>query len=69
MRRAPRWRCHSSRTPQSKNTIGQDNRTFPARSLGEVVIVEVGDNISIGLVTLSVQEMSVGDMVMMQKAQ
>lgn len=46
--------------------VGNDDRRFPARALGEVVIVEVGDNISIGLVTLAVQEMSVGDLVMMQ---
>jgi hypothetical protein len=46
--------------------IGQDDRRFPTRSLGEVVIVEVGENVSIGLVTLAVQEMSVGDLVMMQ---
>jgi len=49
------------------NEIGADDRRFPARALGEVVVVEVGDNISIGLVTLAVQEMSVGDLVMMQK--
>lgn len=48
--------------------VGQDDRRFPARSLGEVVIVEVGKNIAIGLVTLAVQELGVGDMVMMQKA-
>ncbi len=48
-------------------TVGQDDRRFPARALGEVVIVEVGDRISIGLITLSVQEMAVGDLVMMQK--
>ena len=48
------------------NQIGQDDRKFPARALGEIVIVEVGDRISIGLVTLAVQEMSVGDLVMMQ---
>jgi hypothetical protein len=48
--------------------VGKDDRRFPARALGEVVIVEVGENISIGVVTLSVQEMSVGDLVMMQKA-
>ena len=46
--------------------IGQDDRQFPARALGEIVIVEVGDKISVGLVTLAVQEMSVGDLVMMQ---
>lgn len=46
--------------------VGKDDRRFPARALGEVVIVEVGEKVSIGLVTLSVQEMSVGDLVMMQ---
>lgn len=45
---------------------GADDRRFPARALGEIVIVDVGDNVSIGLVTLAVQEMSVGDLVMMQ---
>ncbi|MBS1125023.1 MAG: hypothetical protein H6Q90_7251, partial [Deltaproteobacteria bacterium] len=47
---------------------GADDRRFPARALGEIVVVEVGDKISIGVVTLSVQEMSIGDIVMMQKA-
>jgi hypothetical protein len=47
--------------------IGSDDRRFPARALGEVVIVEIGDKVSIGVVTLSVQEMSVGDLVMMQR--
>ncbi|MBA3538928.1 MAG: LysM peptidoglycan-binding domain-containing protein [Deltaproteobacteria bacterium] len=49
--------------------IGHDDRRYPARALGEVIVVEVGDKLSIGLVTLSVQEMSTGDFVMMQKAQ
>jgi hypothetical protein len=48
--------------------VGSDDRRFPARALGEVVIVEVGDRVSIGVVTLSVQEMAVGDLVMMQRA-
>jgi LysM domain len=48
------------------NQIGQDDRKFPARALGEIVIVEVGDRISIGLITLAIQEMSVGDIAMMQ---
>lgn len=55
--------------PQSKSTVGQDDRRFPARALGEVVIVEVGEKVSVALVTLAVQEMSVGDIVMMQKSQ
>ena len=45
---------------------GQDDRKFPARALGQIVIVDVGDRISVGLVTLSVQEMNIGDIVMMQ---
>ena len=49
--------------------IGQDDRRFPARALGEVVIVDVGKNVSIGLITLSVQEMGIGDLVMMQKTE
>jgi hypothetical protein len=55
--------------PKSKSTVGQDDRRFPARALGEVVVIEVGDKISIALVTLAVQEMGVGDLVMMQKAE
>jgi hypothetical protein len=55
--------------PKSKSTVGQDDRRFPARALGEVVIVEVGDKVSVALVTLAVQEMGVGDIVMMQKSQ
>lgn len=52
---------------QARDLAGQDDRRFPARALGQVTIVEVGDKISVGLVTLSVQEMGVGDVVMMQK--
>jgi hypothetical protein len=53
--------------PQMDRRIGQDDRRYPARELGEIVIVEVGKKVSIGLVTLSVQEIDVGDTVMMQK--
>ncbi|MEO6773898.1 MAG: LysM peptidoglycan-binding domain-containing protein [Kofleriaceae bacterium] len=52
---------------EARNLAGQDDRRFPARALGQVTIVEVGDKISVGLVTLSVQEMGIGDLVMMQK--
>lgn len=48
--------------------VGQDDRRFPARALGDVIVVEVGKNISIALVTLSVQEIGIGDLVTMQKA-
>lgn len=50
------------------NNVGRDDRRFPARALGEIVVVEIGATISIGVVTLSVQEMSIGDIVMMQRS-
>lgn len=55
--------------PKSKSTVGQDDRRFPVRALGEIVVVEVGDKASVGLVTLAVQEMGVGDLVLMQKSE
>ncbi len=47
--------------------VGQDDRVFPARALGQVVVVQVGDSLSVGLVDRSVEEMGVGDLVMMRK--
>ncbi len=47
--------------------VGQDNRRFPVRALGEVVLIQVDAAMSIGLVTLAVEEMGVGDRVMMVK--
>jgi len=53
--------------PRTMNRqTGQADRKFPARALGQIVIVDVGDRISVGLVTLAVQEMNIGDIVMMQ---
>ena len=54
--------------PNMHLNVAQDDRRFPARALGEVVIVEVGEHISVGLITLAVMEMGVGDIVMMQKS-
>lgn len=47
--------------------IGQDDRRFPARALGQVILIEVGKTLSVGLVNLAVEEMGVGDIVMMRK--
>ena len=47
---------------------GQDDRRFPSRGLGEVIIVNVGKKLSTGYISQSSEEMGVGDMVMMQKA-
>ena len=47
--------------------IGQDDRRFPARELGTIVLIEVGKKLSVGLVDRSYEEMSVGDLVMARK--
>ena len=52
----------------NESNIGQDDRRFPARAVGEIVIVDVGEKISVGLVTLAVQELGIGDLVVMQKS-
>ena len=47
--------------------VGQDDRRFPARALGRVLLIDVGKQISIGLVDRAVEEMAIGDLVMMRK--
>ena len=47
--------------------VGQDDRAFPVRTLGEVVVIQVGDTITVGLVDRVSEEMGVGDLVMMRK--
>ena len=57
-----------ARPPLNESNVGQDDRRFPARAVGEIVIVDVGEKISVGLVTLAVQELGMGDLVVMQKS-
>ncbi|HUQ04451.1 MAG TPA: LysM peptidoglycan-binding domain-containing protein [Kofleriaceae bacterium] len=53
--------------PDQPEQIGQDDRAFPARTLGEVVIIQVGASLSVGLVDRVTEEMGIGDLVMMRK--
>lgn len=48
-------------------TIGQDNQKYPTRTLGEVTVIQVDDKMSVALVTLAIEDMGVGDRVMMRK--
>lgn len=55
---------------QEKDTaeqVGQDDRAYPARALGEVVVIQVGESLSVGLIDRVTEEMGVGDLVMMRK--
>lgn len=47
--------------------IGQDDEKFPLRAIGEIIILQVGEQVSMGVVTLSLHEFGVGDRVLMLK--
>lgn len=49
--------------------VGQNDKRFPARAVGKIVVVDVGKRVSIGLVTLAIKEMGVGDTVLMQASE
>lgn len=46
--------------------VGKNDQRFPAYAIGEILIVDVGESTSVGLVTLSLQESESGDMVLMR---
>jgi hypothetical protein len=50
------------------NNRGQDDRRFPARAIAEVIVVQVGDVVSLAVVRASVKEAGVGDLVLMRKS-
>ena len=50
------------------SNAGQDDRRFPARAIGEIVVVQVGKTSSLCLVNLVIQEISVGDKVLIRKS-
>lgn len=49
-------------------TTKKNDEKFPAWAIGEILIVDVGAATSMGLVTLSIQELGVGDLVLMRKS-
>src|SRR5690606_33621033 len=52
----------------SVDNTGQDDRRFPARAIGEIIVVEADRNSALAQVTLSVQEIGVGDRVLMRRS-
>jgi len=49
-----------------KQQFGMNDQRFPARAVGELLIVDVGEHISLALVTLSSKELGIGDMLLMR---
>ncbi len=50
------------------SNAGQDDRRFPARAIGEIIVVQVGKTSSLCLVNLVIQEIAVGDKVLIRKS-
>lgn len=50
-----------------EDMVGQNNQKYPTRTLGEIALIQVDEKLSVGLVTLAIEEMGVGDRVMMRK--
>jgi len=48
--------------------VGQDDRRFPARAVAEATVVQVGKSTSVLMLTASLKEASVGDIVLMRKS-
>jgi hypothetical protein len=49
------------------HNAGQNDEDYPARAIGEIMIAQAGEHTSVGLVTISVREIEIGDMVLMRK--
>lgn len=47
--------------------VGQNDTRYPARPLGVIAIVDVGEHMSVGVVLNGTQEVGVGDRVIMQQ--
>lgn len=52
----------------ARPVVGQDDNRFPARAIGEILIVQTGKRVSAALVTLALREFGVGDRVLMRKS-
>jgi hypothetical protein len=48
-----------------KTNVGKNDTRYPARSIGEVLVVQAGKRNSIAVVTRSDKEFGVGDHVLM----
>jgi hypothetical protein len=52
-----------------RRNVGQSDENYPSRSIGRVIVVDVGKHASAALVLDSEQEFEPGDRVILRKAQ
>jgi len=49
--------------------VGQDDEDYPARAIGEIMVLQTGEKACIGVVSFSIHEFGIGDRVFMRKGQ
>jgi hypothetical protein len=49
------------------SNIGKNDRRYPARSIGEILVVQTGSRTAVAVVVRSVKELGVGDRVLMNR--
>ncbi len=47
--------------------VGQDDGKYPARAIGEILVLQVGEKACLGVVSFSIHEFGIGDQVLMRK--
>lgn len=57
-----------TKTLDAKYNVGLDNPDYPSRSVGRIVVVQVGKHTAVGLVLSTELELGIGDFVLMRKA-
>ena len=58
-----------TRVMRPGSNVGQDDEDFPARAIGEILVVQTGEQVSMGFVSFAIHEFGVGDRIFMRKGQ
>ncbi len=51
------------------DNVGQKDKDYPARAIGEIIVLQTGEQACLGVVSFSVHEFGIGDRVFMRKGQ
>jgi hypothetical protein len=58
-----------SKVMRPGTNVGQDDDEYPARAIGEILVLQTGAKACLGVVTFSIHEFGIGDRVFMRKGQ
>ncbi|MCP4446064.1 MAG: LysM peptidoglycan-binding domain-containing protein [Myxococcales bacterium] len=57
------------KTMKPGSSVGQEDEDYPARAIGEIIVVQTGKQACLGVVSFSIHEFGIGDRVFMRKGQ